>query len=167
MTLEEAALGPSGSAFSLIIDFVSVGGLPDCRLPGVIEWCMQHDCAPIASARQCLTLDPSPGVRQGLSLAQAVRMQVSALGGTPLLSDAPLEPVIVRAMASRAPCNALTDPTSSPEMPFGCAYSCPIELGQEDGDITLDLGFIGRFPGDQDCYGLLHVCSTVNFRPGP
>ena len=125
--------------FNLVVELIDLGGVPGCRGEELLAWCETHTCAPItpAGGRYCFGLDVAADPRNLPALVGDLYAQLAA--GPPIVSDAPSAPVVVRAVATTEPCEALTagGPFASDAL-VGCAYSCPVQLDLVD-EVQLSL----------------------------
>jgi hypothetical protein len=123
--------------FSLLVEFVSLqGGLPSCRAGDIAAFCEDHSCTALSTpARTCLDFEKDlTGTENAI---QIIGETLRTLEG-PVASDAPHEPVIVRAVATaQYPCSAVI--AYDPAQLIGCALSCPVQLGGVEGEVLLDL----------------------------
>lgn len=151
---------PSGRA-SIVLDFMSLGGVPGCRTGQMIKWCKTHTCKPLSAKRVCVEVTlPSPDddrTRLRGALAEALR------GSGAALADAPDEFVMVRVVGTTESCSALAVDGAGSLPPFdksallGCAYSCPVLLDQAQDDVYLG------FETFQDaCEQAVKTCSDDN-----
>jgi hypothetical protein len=141
---------------SLVIDFVKLGGVPSCRTSELVTWCTDHDCAPLASGRTCLSLET--GVRLGDDGNEVALALIKNLPGTILSKDAPSEPVLVRAVETAQTCDEVATTFDTTQL-TGCALSCPVELDQVQGDVLLDLPALSEF-----CESTVDACATGLFQ---
>ncbi len=147
--------------FSLLVDFIGLGGLPTCRTADIANFCQSHACAPLADpARLCIDLEVSLAGDQETAV-QALAALLKSLDGRVVTDDAPHAPVIIRAVASAQPCSELPGGTTpDPLQLVGCATSCPVQLESVEGDILLDLPTLS----DQ-CAASVVACATGTLSP--
>lgn len=149
---------------SLVVDFISLDGLPDCRLPGLAGWCRSHPCAPIASARVCFSENLGSQLAMGAPPVGALTMLVASLRGQPVSNNAPTVPLLVRLVATTQSCAELQQSGTlafDPNQLLGCAESCPVRLQDTDGDLQLDIDFLPTGPTDHNCEGQVQLCATA------
>jgi hypothetical protein len=166
--------GGSGRV-SLVVDFISTEGNPRCDLESVSQWCMTHDCSPIAGTRVCLEVPEVPLTSTSDAVA-AVSQAIQALPGTLITSNAPTVPVIVRVIATAQGCDAGLAGVGQPDCTqlVGCALSCPTELGSFSGPLELapivDLSGLGPpFAGVEDviCAPAVGLCAQTPLGGSP
>src|SRR5262249_35836064 len=76
----------------------------------------------------------------GDDVLKAMGQFLTDFQGHMVSSDAPHEPVIIRAVATAQPCAAFTGGASyDVTQLMGCALSCPVQLGDISGDVLLEL----------------------------
>lgn len=155
--LIERAFDQSPPAFSVVVDFLRLGGVPGCRVQELLNWCEDHPCTPIAEHRVCVDADLAGVPRDVSEALEAIGEQ---LAGTIVNPDAPQEPVLIRVVAVAQPCSEV--PTSGDlnltcDRLMGCAYTCPVVLGEVDGQVILDLDVVGN-----DCEQAVEVCSSAD-----
>ena len=166
--LIDRAVALGGSMASLVVDFIPLGGTPDCRLPGLVGWCTQHACTPLAASRICIPRDLSRFVAGGAPLVQAGLATLMSLSGTSVSSDAPEGPLIVRVVGTTESCDELArsaDLSFDHCRVFGCAYSCPTTLQAVDGTLHLDIDFLMSSMNDHACEGFVELCASPRLTP--
>jgi hypothetical protein len=127
---------------SLVIDFVTLGGVPGCRTGQMISWCRTHTCKPIGNKRECVSVKlPGPNDNR-LELRTALNDAIRKSGAR--VSDTPDEFVLVRVVGTTQSCDDLEkvnengDPAEfDKSLLLGCAYSCPVLLDQIEQDVYL------------------------------
>jgi hypothetical protein len=144
---------------SMVIDFLDLGGVPSCRVSELVAWCATHDCHIVPGARVCLAIELPTGI-DGLTRAQQrtkVQTALASLKGDQVTPNAPSDFVMVRAIATSQPCDALTGvdlPEFDPARLLGCAYSCPVLFNSVD-----DAVYLGFDTLTADCEQGLRICS--------
>ncbi|MFO0595169.1 MAG: hypothetical protein U0228_07690 [Myxococcaceae bacterium] len=137
---------PADGHASLVIDFVTLGGVPGCRTGQLIKWCSSHQCVPLQRTRSCVDVTlPKPGApREELRAAVLASLRSSLQsGGFQALADAPDEFVLVRVVGTVQGCDALLPSGADPLPAFdksqllGCAYSCPVLFDKVEQDVYL------------------------------
>jgi hypothetical protein len=154
---------------SLVVDFIQLGGQPDCRLPGIVGWCKSHSCAPVVTARSCFSIDLTQPISAQAPVDQLVRAALSPLTGTQVSPDAPVGPVLVRLVGTTQTCDevragGVSQPFDSEKL-FGCAHSCPVRLDSVGPDLLLDIDFLPRTMDDRDCAPIVFWCATPDLVP--
>ena len=143
--------------FNLVVDFVDLGGLPDCRSAQLFDWCAENNCSVMSDHRACFPgqVNPQPG--QGLDL----RQPLEALSDAVVTRDAPDEPLIMRVIATAQSCDDIMAGSALDcALLMGCVHSCPVKLDQLDGDLLLDLdAFNNR------CHDAVNLCASPTLRP--
>jgi hypothetical protein len=158
-TLLLSRLPPSGQA-SLVVDFVTLGGVPGCRTGQLVKWCASHDCSAIRSTRSCVSVKlPGPVLprpAQRAALLEALR----ASGAFQALADAPDAFVLVRVVGTTQSCAAVL-PTGDGPLPafdkaalVGCAYSCPVLFDKVEQDV-----YLGFETLTEDCEQGVRICA--------
>lgn len=128
---------------TLVVDFVTLGGVPGCHPGELSQWCADpaHVCEPSLPQRFCHQMDPIP--ISSLTEAEAeFGRQISALDGSLITADAPDEPVIVRLVVTAEPCDAI-DGELDLDLLIGCLTSCPVQLDEVNGDVFLGSPTLG------------------------
>jgi hypothetical protein len=144
-----------GYTFQLVVETVDLGStLPGCRGEELLAACGKHGCKRIG--RFCAsvtvpTMDP-------VAILGALHTQ---LGHPTLIADAPGDPVIVRAVATQQSCDALMPsdgsyPKLDPDLAVGCAYSCPVVLGDLHGSLGMALDTL-----DDQCQAEVQSCAGL------
>jgi hypothetical protein len=128
---------PGGMAqASLITDFLTLGGVPDCRISQLIEWCKTHDCHAIPNTQKCTTIELPTGVT-GMDrevLRGLVLTQIKALKGHEITNLAPDGFTMLRVVATAQTCDqamAYLDPQKL----VGGAYTCPVDFDHVEGEV--------------------------------
>jgi len=139
-----------GLKFSIVVDVISLGGrLPGCRGEELAAACDDGACTIVPRSdgtRFCheVLVDATAvtaALRDDLvPLLDSIRTQLRVEAVT---LDAPDEPVLLRAVATTEPCDAVTA-AFDPQDLVGCAYSCPAQLDDIDGPIALSLDTLTR-----------------------
>ena len=140
---------------SVVVDYVRLGGFSGCRTGQILDWCDTHDCLPIAEHRVCVDLNIANPNAGNQTIANEI---VDQLSGRLLTSEAQKEPVIIRAVVVANSCSEV--PTSGDlnfecQRLLGCVYSCPVPLGELNGDVVLDLDTF-----DNRCQRTVEVCAS-------
>lgn len=124
--------------FQLVFDTIDLGGSqPGCRGEELVATCAKHTCSRIS--RYCKQ------VSVPTTDAAAILDQLhKELGHASILTDAPDDPVVVRAVATQESCDNLMPPDGTlPKLDaakvVGCAYSCPVILNDLHGSLGLAL----------------------------
>jgi hypothetical protein len=132
----------TGYTFQLVIDTVELGAtFPGCRGEEVLAACADQRCDLIG--RYCATVTiPEADVADQASILATLHAQ---LGHPPLITDAPDQPIVVRAVTTLQTCAELAAddggslPRLDPDQAVGCAYSCPVILDDLRGELGLAL----------------------------
>lgn len=136
--------------FAIVVDVVSLGGqLPGCRGEELVAACPSGTCTIVPRAdgtRYCrdITVDAA-AVASAIAMdlgpmLTSIRTQLRAEAVT---VDAPNEPVVIRAVGTTESCLNVPTTFDSTRL-IGCAYSCPVQLDQVDGPISLSLDTLTR-----------------------
>ena len=143
--IERAHLG-AAYKFSVVIDIVDLGGvLGGCRGEELVKLCQTGVCSIVPRAdgtRYCVEVElPEALIRSGnpKAILDALRPKLAV---EPVTTNAPDRPVLIRAVGTTQPCDALRNSTlaSFDAMSVtGCAYSCPVQLDAVDGPVALSL----------------------------
>jgi len=155
-----AERGLEAGRASMIVDFIRLGGTPGCRTGELVQWCMERGCSPILEHRACVDIDLT-GVTSIVGAAEAL---LAALDRFQVSRNAPQEPVVIRTILSAQPCSSVPGPGSGdPDVAcdalMGCLYTCPVTLGEAEGDIVLDFDVLG-----DACEAEVRICaSSQNF----
>ncbi len=136
--------GVSGRTFhaALLIDFIQLDGVPSCRPTDIARWCASHSCKVITddpnAARVCF--EELVQLGPGDDAVKAMGQVLADFDGETVSSDAPQQPVIIRAVATAQTCAELAGaaPYDVAQL-MGCALSCPVQLGDISGDVLLEL----------------------------
>jgi hypothetical protein len=126
--------------FNLVVELIDLGGVPGCRGEELLAWCETPHLRADHAGRRALLLRPST--------SRPIRGTCRPWSGTSTPSSRPGRrssatrrpaPVVVRAVATTEPCEALTagGPFASDAL-VGCAYSCPVQLDLVD-EVQLSL----------------------------
>jgi hypothetical protein len=125
--------------FSLLVDFVGLGGVPSCRASDIALFCEEHGCAPLSTpGRVCIPFERQLAGADNpiIVIGELLR----GLDGQLVTDDAPDEPVLIRAIATAQTCEEVAGVTAlDPERLVGCALSCPVQLDGVEGEVTLEL----------------------------
>jgi hypothetical protein len=146
--------------FSVLVDFIDIGGVPMCRPGDIIDFCQTRDCAPLPD-RACFDVEPRT-IPLGANALEVVAEMLRTLDGQLVTGDAPQTPVIIRAVATAQSCAEVPGITAlDPGELIGCAWSCPVQLDSIEGDVVLDL------PALSDrCSTSVTLCATAGvFNP--
>ncbi len=142
--LSARALVQGRLRFNVVVDLLDLGGdVPGCRGEELLTWCNERGCAPVlvADGRFCAPIDLDAS-QSMTAVVDEIYRQLAAAGT--VVRDGPDGPVLVRAVATTAPCAALTSAAGGAYPPFdladvfGCAYSCPVVLDDVD-EVQLSL----------------------------
>ncbi len=142
-----------GTSFSVVTDFLAIGGNPSCRGVAMRAWCSAHDCTVLADRRQCFPVNVDPANRDAGSLEDQV---LGVLRGQVVSSDAPDEYVLVRVVATKTPCASLALAFDCPSL-LGCAVSCPYYPLGPAGDISIDLDYTTP----PTCEPAMYACASL------
>ena len=147
--------------FSVLVDFIDIGGDPMCRPGDILEFCQTRDCAPLpVPERTCIDVDPR-SIPLGANVLEVAAEMLRTLDGTLITSDAPKSPVIIRAVATAQSCAEVPGITAlDPLELIGCAWSCPVQLHTVEGEVVLDLPAFG-----DRCAASVAFCATGNLSP--
>ena len=142
---------------NLVVDFVSLGGIPDCRNSQLQDWCDEHDCEPLLPYRTCTTLNVP--LDPDLSFEESLALALEGIQDTPIAQDAPDEPVLVRVVATVQSCE---EAMASADFPYldvaGCVFSCPTILDKQEANLLLDMQF------GTSCVDSVRWCSSSDFQ---
>jgi len=148
---------------SMIVDYYALDGIPDCRPADMIKWCNDktHDCHVITddpnAPRICIDEDRTLG--PGDDAVKAMADVLTALQGRLLTTDAPHEPLIVRAVATAQTCAELAGGAAYDVGKLvGCAISCPVQLDTVTSDVLLALPTL-----TDSCEAAVDACATGAF----
>jgi hypothetical protein len=159
------ARGVSGRMFhaALLIDFIELDGVPSCRPTDIARWCAspEHACKVITddpnAVRVCFEETKTLGV--GDDAVKAMGEVLTDFEGHMVSSDAPHQPVMIRAVATAQTCGELAAGAAyDVTQLMGCALSCPVQLGDISGDVLLELPTLS----DQ-CEAGVDACAMGNF----
>ncbi len=155
LLLAQARTGSTYS-FQLVVETVDLGlDQPGCRGEELLAACNKRPCKRVG--RFCTTVSLSAG-----SSPQAILASLhDQLGHPTVLDDAPADPVVVRAVATTQPCAELVPPAGDyprldPELAIGCAYSCPVVLGDLHGTLSMALDTL-----DDHCSAEVRACAKL------
>jgi hypothetical protein len=151
------AITEDGWDMNLIVDFVSLGGLPSCRFQELVDWCEDGECSATLVERRCIRF-PIPGIeREGFR--ESLEQAIGQLDGE-IVANAPDYPLIVRIVATVESCEeALVSTELREEDLIGCMYSCPTRLDDQMGPLVLDLDANGT-----SCWDTLTWCASPDLR---
>jgi len=142
--------------FQLVIDTVELGAtFPGCRGEEVLAACADQPCDLIG--RYCTTVTiPETDIADPASILAALHAQI---GHPSLITDAPDQPIVVRAVTTLQSCAELTPgdgslPRLDPDQAVGCAYSCPVILDDLRGSLGLALDTL-----DDHCAPQVRQCA--------
>lgn len=147
--LANRAVQPNGGLrFSIIVDVITLGGeLPGCRGEELFAACGEGACTIVPrddGTRYCREIEvDAAAVVAAMDdnlepLLSSIRTQLRV---EPVTLDAPDEPVLLRAVATTEACGV---EELDLERLVGCAYSCPAQLDDVDGPISLSLDTLTR-----------------------
>ncbi|MFZ5442865.1 MAG: hypothetical protein ACOZQL_22860 [Myxococcota bacterium] len=134
---------PPGGMVSLVVDFVTLGGVPGCRTGQLMEWCKTHDCRPHPAKRSCVEVPLEVRGTSRPEVRAALLESLRAAGAKEAVADAPDEFVLVRIVGTTQPCTEVTQKDGElfvafdPSKLLGCAYSCPVLLDHVEDDVYL------------------------------
>ncbi|HET9624648.1 MAG TPA: hypothetical protein VFP84_24945 [Kofleriaceae bacterium] len=136
--------------FQLVFDTFDLGPTQlGCRGEELFQTCVDHTCTRIS--RFCMQVHvPTTGPAAVLAALHA------QLGDHELLADAPGDPIVVRAVATQEPCDAIGDAPLDASQAVGCAYSCPVILDDLHGSLGLALDTL-----DDQCSAEVHACAAL------
>lgn len=141
--------------FSLVFDTIDLGGSqPGCRGEELVDACDTKMCSRVHRFCKQVTV---PTMDPTTILAQLH----GQLGHPDILPDAPDDPVVVRAVATRQSCAEVlppdgTFPKLDADQAVGCAYSCPVILNDLNGSLGLALDTL-----DDQCAAEVHACAGL------
>jgi hypothetical protein len=145
------ACGGPGT-INLVVDLITVGGLPRCDAESMILWCQSHLCSPVPSTRVCLPVALADDAGPGDAAVQAVKQAVLSVKNQLFLDPPPADYSVVRMVATTEPCSVLLGGKEEFDCSYliGCALSCAVSLPSYSADelqLALDLGPLDtRFP---------------------
>jgi hypothetical protein len=147
--------------FSVLVDFIGIGGVPMCRPGDILEFCQTRDCAPLpVPERLCIDLE-ARSIPLGGNVIDVATEMLRTLDGHLITADAPRTPVIIRAVATAQRCADVPGVTAlDPDQLIGCAWSCPAQLDAVEGEVVLDLPAFG-----DRCAASVVFCATGNLSP--
>jgi hypothetical protein len=140
---------PADGAASLVFDFIALQGVPGCRTGQLLQWCKDHDCSPIESARGCVSLTLQTPADDREALRTQLREAMKKVRGHEAIPDAPDEWVLVRVVGTTETCEEIEQRSAKEPMVtsqlLGCAYSCPVRLDDVQQAVYLGFdGFVGK-----------------------
>jgi hypothetical protein len=159
-------------SFNLVVDLVDVSQhVPSCLAEDIAAACADGECQ--------LSVADAP-----TRFCQPVSVKISSISSAPMeliaalqeqfpevISKAPNRPVIVRAVATLQPCDAGIETSQAgawlpldPSMALGCAYSCPLNLNDADGEVSLGLN-VPVMPSDPACPIAVRDCASFPIIP--
>ena len=156
--------------FQLVIDVVDLQGkFPSCRGEELLAACRASPCPIAVSAsptrRYCERI-AVPISMDGAELRRTIGEQLASRGK--ILADAPARPVMIRAVTTQQPCDEVAlvkpeDPTQyvdlDPDRALGCAYSCPVQLDEISGSLSVSLDVLTPF-----CEDTVRACAAFPAR---
>lgn len=127
----------------MVVDVVPTNGSPGCRLSELSFACTKDSCVPDTQYRVTLPLDGEPPQMTSAGILMWIR---NRLRDKVVFDDAPDTLAILRATIVRSDCGSVSDidPQFACSDVVGCVYSCPISIGDVDGQITLDLDSLSQ-----------------------
>jgi hypothetical protein len=153
--------------FNLVVDVIDVGEhVPSCLGEDIEAACGDGACqlsVADAPTRFCQTVNVGPITE----LAGAPAQVIAALQQQfpTVIAKAPDRPVIVRAVATMQPCGPLGSaadgawPALDSTMALGCAYSCPLNLDDADGIVSLGLSVAVAGSDAMMCTAAVRACA--------
>lgn len=142
--------------FQLVFETLDLGGdLPGCRGEELLETCVAGSCQRIQRSCTMLSIPVSSSETDILASLH------DKLGHQTLLDDAPSDPIVVRAVTTLQSCDELVPPSGDfpaldPDLALGCAYSCPVVLGELTGSLGLALDTL-----DNQCAPEVRACAKL------
>ena len=123
---------------SVVVDFLRTP-LRFCQVTETIRQCRDPGCPALPELRRCYDVVAEGPLESDLDVLRAVEASLRS-SGEPVLLDAPDESVIVRATVTTQTCAAVEEgaPLGADQL-LACALSCPVDLGQYEGVLDLDL----------------------------
>jgi len=143
--------------FQLVFDTFDLGHqLPGCRGEELLASCDNHKCTRIGRLCKTVKLPVNLGSSNPAATLAALHDQ---LGTEKLITDAPDDPIIVRAAATLQSCAELEPedgslPALDPARAIGCAYSCPVVLDDLRGSLGMALDTL-----DDRCAPQVRACA--------
>ncbi len=135
--------------FNLVVDVVSLAGhFPGCRGEELVELCSDPANCNGTVRRQCIdgiaVPFPMPfNLNTDIpKLATAFKAAIHNRLALDNLSD---DPVIVRVVATKQPCSDIDATAIDENLAVGCAYSCPVQLDQVAGSISVSIDTLDDF----------------------
>ena len=146
---------------NVVVDFIPLASDPGARSAELIGYCSRHACTPLAQDRTCIpgvSLVGVSGSGAGFRASLATVLE-NDLAGTPLVSNAPDGPVLVRVVGTVESCTLLdasggSVPSFDPSKLVGCAYGGPAHLDSVRGDL-----FVGFDEFVSNCEPGVDVCA--------
>jgi hypothetical protein len=141
--------------FSLVFDTIDLGGSePGCRGEELVATCQKETCSRISRFCKQVTVPTTDAAAILASLH-------GQLDHPDILTNAPADPIVVRAVATQERCDNLmppdgTFPKLDPNKVVGCAYSCPVILNDLHGSLGLALDTL-----DDQCATEVHACAGL------
>ena len=148
--------------FQIVVDVIDLGGkFPGCRGEELLQACGTDGCPLAVSAnprgRYCQPL-AIPLTNDQRVIEDSIR---AALRSKPeVLRNAPDRPVMIRVVATTQPCAEIQQPAGDVyvnlrgDAAVGCAYSCPVQLDQVQGSISVSLDALSEY-----CESEVRVCA--------
>jgi hypothetical protein len=153
--------------FQLVVDVIDVGEhVPSCLGEDIEAACADGACQlSVADApmRFCQTVTVGP-ITQLAGAPQQVIDKLQQEFPT-VIAQAPNRPVIVRAVATSEGCAELGSatggvwPALDSTMALGCAYSCPLNLNDADGIVSLGLNVAVAGSDAMMCTAAVRACA--------
>jgi len=132
--------------FSVVVDYIALGGIPSCRPTRLVEWCNGRSCELVR--RQCQEVavtEVQERLDGGLVTIERLNTVVQDVlhDRGPFTDDAPDGPVMIRMTVTTERCAALEGDLATLRLfacsgLVGCAYSCPVQIDAVQGDLDLD-----------------------------
>lgn len=143
-------------SFQLVFETVDLGQtLPGCRGEEIHKVCTNQTCKRVS--RVCRSVH-IPVSSKASDILDSLHAQ---LDHPTLVPDAPDDPVVVRAVATLQSCSEVMPQTGDypkldPDMAVGCAYSCPVVLGELKGSLGMALDTL-----DDQCGAEVRACAKL------
>ena len=165
MLMIARSLKAGNLVFSLVVDVIDLHGkVPGCRGEELLTSCEGGGCSiPVAynPVRFCREL-----VIPFINVDTVRAALLEALQGAEIVHDAPDAAVLLRAVTTRQPCSEITGANAGEyvdldvDLALGCAYSCPLQLDQTDGTVSLSLDTLS-----DRCESQVRLCAGLTAMP--
>jgi hypothetical protein len=153
--------------FYLVVDVIDVGSnVPSCLAEDVVATCADGHCqVSVADAPTRFCGEVKVDVTDAADAPRAVTTYLANNFPT-VIQDAPHHPVIVRAVATTEPCTSVTVAsagtwsTLTSALVLGCAYSCPLDLDDANGTVSLGINIDLTNATPAECLQVVDECAT-------